>query len=98
MDGAAREELDNFLPCRFECRGVTWTSAEHCFQAAKFPHDPERAELVRNAASLVSVQEKEDESTTKTKAQASQGIACRKAKMTMKVAPKGLRSFNCSAK
>ena len=51
MDGAAREELDNFLPCRFECRGVTWTSAEHCFQAAKFPHDPERAELVRSAAS-----------------------------------------------
>lgn len=51
VDGAAREELDNFLPCRFECRGVTWTSAEHCFQAAKFPHDPERAEIVRNAAS-----------------------------------------------
>lgn len=49
MDGAAREELDNFLPCSFECSGVTWTSAEHCFQAAKFPHNPAHAERVRNA-------------------------------------------------
>ena len=51
VDGAAREELDNFLPCRFVCRGTIWTSAEHCFQAAKFPHDPKHAERVRNAAS-----------------------------------------------
>uniref|UniRef100_A0A7S0LH86 NADAR domain-containing protein n=1 Tax=Coccolithus braarudii TaxID=221442 RepID=A0A7S0LH86_9EUKA len=51
VDGVAREELDNFLPCRFVCRGTTWTSAEHCFQAAKFPHDPVHAERVRNAAS-----------------------------------------------
>lgn len=51
VDGAAREELDNFLPCRFVLRGTTWTSAEHCFQAAKFPHNPAFAEQVRNAGS-----------------------------------------------
>lgn len=51
VDGVAREELDNFLPCHFVTADGPWTSAEHCFQGGKFPHNKAYKEKIRQAAS-----------------------------------------------
>ena len=50
VDGESREELDNFLECKFEYNGQTYTSAEHAFQAAKFT-DKKYCEKIRVAKS-----------------------------------------------
>ena len=50
VDGESREELDNFLECKFEYNGQTYTSAEHAFQAAKFT-DKKYCEKIRLAKS-----------------------------------------------
>jgi len=50
VDGESREELDNFLECKFEYNGQTYTSAEHAFQAAKFT-DKKYCEKIRKAKS-----------------------------------------------
>lgn len=50
VDGSALHELDNFLPCRFELWGCEWPTAEHAFQAAKFPGNCIYQEQIRVAA------------------------------------------------
>lgn len=46
-DGRTLAELDNFFLRNFVFGGATWPSAEHCYQAAKFPADPRLQERIR---------------------------------------------------
>lgn len=54
-DGRERElkELDNFYPASFVIDGKEWPSAEHFFQASKFPTDSALYERIRSASSCV---------------------------------------------
>lgn len=41
--------LSNFSPHRIIANGATWPTAEHLYQALKFPCDPERQRRIREA-------------------------------------------------
>ena len=43
--------LSNFSPHPVSAAGRMWKTAEHCFQACKFPHDPERRKRIYCAPS-----------------------------------------------
>lgn len=49
VDGESKQELDNWFICRFQLDGKEWPSAEHYYQAAKYPGDEEHQEAIRAA-------------------------------------------------
>lgn len=48
-DGKVHAEMDNFHRCNVEVDFEKWPSAEHCYQAAKFPGNDELREKIRRA-------------------------------------------------
>lgn len=51
VDGQVRQELDNFHCCQVEIDGEFYPSSEHAFQAAKYPHNQEQRDRIRDAVS-----------------------------------------------
>merc|ERR1719198_203221 len=51
VDGQVRHELDNFHQCQIRMDGAIWPTAEHYYQASKFPSSSQHREAIRSAAS-----------------------------------------------
>eukprot|EP00931_Biecheleriopsis_adriatica_P036419 TRINITY_DN20983_c0_g1_i3.p1 TRINITY_DN20983_c0_g1~~TRINITY_DN20983_c0_g1_i3.p1 ORF type:complete len:289 (+),score=38.50 TRINITY_DN20983_c0_g1_i3:140-1006(+) len=49
VDGQSRQELDNWFKCTFQLAGKEWPSAEHYYQATKYPGDEDHQEAIRRA-------------------------------------------------